>query len=108
MALDGGSHPDESVAASLHDATLLHIELDWPGGSAAVRFRAVPGVAVVLRASGVLGVSVPRRHPWGPSISVNSAHLSRSQDGTDRLDIEMQSGDAIVVEASNLVLQSDT
>ncbi len=50
-----------------------------------------------IRASGVTRIEVPLHHPWGPSVSVNEVRL-----GAQRLEVEMQSGDRIVVEAQEL------
>jgi hypothetical protein len=82
----------------LHDATLVGITLDWAAGHLTVALRTATGPAAI-RASGVSGVEVPRHQPWGPSASVNEVRL-----GDERLEIAMQSGDQIVIEAQELEL----
>lgn len=81
---------------NLHDATLVGITLDWAAGHLTMELQTASG-PTAIRASGVIGVEVPRHQPWGPSVSVNEVRL-----GDQRLEIEMQSGDRIVGEAQEL------
>lgn len=71
---------------------------DWADGTASVRLQP-SGPEVVIEATGVSRLEVPRRQPWGPSVSVNEAILI---DRTVRL--EMQSGDTLVIEADEIVM----
>jgi hypothetical protein len=82
----------------LHDATLEKLALDWRAGCAEVLLHAATGV-VTLRASGVTKLACPRLHPWGPSSSVNEVRGPLARDGRMVLELEMQSGDVIVIEA---------
>jgi hypothetical protein len=90
---------------NLHDATLVSVSVDWALGSASIHMR--PGrregapSAATIEASGIRNVEIPRRSPWGPSVSVN--HVA-CENG--RLVIEVQSGDWIVVEADEIVIPS--
>jgi len=92
----------------LHDATLVGLECSWESGDVTLRLRtglpATPRVDIRGLAGRLL--LCPRRHPWGPSISVNEVRKpTRSSDNTGwRLEIEMQSGDTIVVEAGEFQL----
>jgi hypothetical protein len=79
----------------LHDATLELLVVDWSEGGVSVHFRIAGGTEVVLTAQGLRHLDLPRSEPWGPSGSVN-----RVAQGDDRLTIEMQSGDVVVIEAA--------
>jgi hypothetical protein len=57
----------------------------------------LPGEHVSLTVRGVVDVHVPRRNPWGPSVSMNEVSVVEQLDGLTRLSIEMQSGDVIHV-----------
>jgi hypothetical protein len=90
---------------NLHDATLVSVSVDWVLGSASIHLRPVSRAgapsAVTIEASGIRHVEIPRRSPWGPSVSVNQV-IGES----GRLVIEVQSGDSIVVEADEIILPS--
>ena len=82
---------------NLHDAILGIVQVDWQAATASFRFLPVePAAEVILVASGLRDLHIPRIEPWGPSVSVNVAEYVE----TDRLDevglrVEMQSGDEI-------------
>ena len=81
----------------LHDATICGTRVDWAGRVAAFDFRTVHDGLVTLEAIGVTHVEMPHEDPWGPSVSVNE--IRRTDTG---MEIEMQSGDVLVVSASGL------
>src|SRR2546427_869390 len=80
-------------------AVLDRITLDWRNGQARIDFlpsaSASLTVAAWIRAHDVRDLSVPMRRPLGASKFV---HAVRPSEG--RLEIEMKSGDVIVVEAA--------
>jgi hypothetical protein len=92
----------------LHDATLVRLECRWEDGYTVVHLRtgdpSVPEAQLVAVA--VRRVEFSRVHPWGPSSSVNEVrgpfHLP-DEEGT-RMEIEMQSGDVIVLHAGGFHL----
>lgn len=84
----------------LHDATLLGLTVDWKDGRAEVTFRVHPDSLVRLVGQGAVRVSVTRDQPWGPSDSVNEIRWSNGVNvGGSVLEIEIQSGDVILIEA---------
>jgi hypothetical protein len=87
----------------LHDATLEKLSLDWGVGSAEVSLKTAGGI-VLVRASGVTKLLCPRLYPWGPSSSVNQVRGPRALGGASILEIEMQSGDVIVLEAASFIV----
>ncbi len=91
---------------NLHDAILESIEVDWPDGTATLRFRPVdPASPVVLLFAGLAEIHVPHDEPWGPSISVNTIEYVDSGDPDDLgLRVEMQSGDCITLRANRLTV----
>ena len=89
----------------LHDATLETIVLDWPNGVVEIRLKTVSGT-VVLQASAVARLSCPRLHPWGSSSSVNEVRSALTSDSRRVVEIEMQSGDVIAIEAGSFTTES--
>ncbi len=87
----------------LHDATLLAIEVDRARKSAEITFRQHPDRKVHLTASGARSVVIPHEAPWGPGISVNEGRQISAAEGQGSLEIEMQSGDVIRVDAEGFV-----
>ena len=90
----------------MHDWTLLSIEMDWGAGSALLRFETRDvGKQGIVRASGVVSLIVPRQEPWGRSVSVNSVSELEGMEGELRcIQIQMQSGDTIVLQAASFEL----
>ncbi len=88
--------------SALHDATLLRVEVLWEdGGRAELVFRVHGGVLIHLRVSGLTNLACPHRNAWGPSVSVNDVRGPFPvEGGPERVEIEMQSGDTIVVDGA--------
>ena len=85
----------------LHDATLVSVRLDWATGIAVFSARAAlpdaPEVSVT--AEGVTNLQCPREQPWGESVSINEVRGPVPHEKGSRLEVEMQSGDVLLVEA---------
>lgn len=83
----------------LHDATLLDVSLQWgETATVTVRFHRHAD-RVVLRVSDVKLLHCPHENSWGPSVSVNEVRsLLGSAEGLHRIELEIQSGDTILVE----------
>ncbi|MFT3706053.1 MAG: hypothetical protein QM817_00160 [Archangium sp.] len=89
--------------AELHDATLESMELRWRSGEAVLRIRtgdpAHPQCVVV--ASAVRRFVCDRQLPWGFSVSINEVRGPvAAGESASVLEVEMQSGDLIRIEAS--------
>ena len=99
---------EELTWECLHDATLVEIQSSWESGDITIRLKTGLSSASNASIKGVSGrlVEWPRKHPWGPSISVNEVRgPAPTSDGeASRLEIEMQSGDTIVLEAREFQL----
>ena len=80
----------------LHDATLVSLEVDWASGNLRFNFRAsmMGSPTICLVAHGLTMLKCPREHPWGRSVSVNTARAEKVDDEM-LLFVEMQSGDII-------------
>ena len=94
----------------LHDAVVESIVIGWDE-RAWVHINLAPSGAYLkpprpLRLVGteLTHIECPQRNPWGPSDFVNGVE-EKSVDGGIRLEIEMQSGDVIVVEATAFEMQ---
>jgi hypothetical protein len=85
----------------LHDATLLHLTIDWGNEvKVKVEFRLASATTAVLIARAVRNHICPSRNPWGPSVSVNEFRgPCPLESGGCCVEIEMQSGDTILIEA---------
>ena len=85
---------------NLHDATLLAVRVSWEDGTCIADLRHGVLGDCVLTFSKISQLTMPRKHDWGPSVSINSF----SQTGSGQYEIEMQSGDLIEIKATDVVL----
>jgi len=99
---------ETSVFSSLplHDAVVESITLDWGMGVCTIALRLCGAMAPEPRQrklvfSNVTELVVPRDEPWGSSSQVNGQH----KDGPE-FQIEMQSGDTVVVKAEAFSLET--
>lgn len=94
--------------SQLHDATLVRLECRWEDGGITVHLRTGMPSFPHVRIEGIGGrrIDCPRLHPWGPSGSINEVRgPTPLPDGKgSHLEIEMQSGDLIVLEAEGFML----
>jgi hypothetical protein len=96
--------------AELHDATLESMELRWSSGEAVLRIRTgdvtLPQRVVV--ASAVRRFCCDRQLHWGFSVSINEVRgPAPAGDDASVLEIEMQSGDLIRIEAVEFSLRDE-
>lgn len=84
----------------LHDATLTAILVSWADGTCVADIQHGTLGNCVLTFSAVSHLSLPRRQPWGRSVSINSFSVPSS----GHYEIEMQSGDLIRIEAADMTL----
>jgi hypothetical protein len=92
------------AAIKLHDMSLVRIAVEWKAGlcNADIDGAVITDVpSAQLRWIGVTEVGIPRSFPWGPSISINKAR--GPVDG--RYEVEMQSGDTIVILAARCEIE---
>jgi len=85
----------EFDALPLHDATLSAIHVSYEAARCDLRLNVVGGAAFQLVFEGFSALRFPRQEPWGRSCSVNTGR----QVSTEVYEIELQSGDALQVEA---------
>ncbi len=92
-----------SAVPNLHDAIFLRAVLLWgKAADATVVFRVFGPRFLVLKASGVTNLICPHENPWGPSVHVNEIRGPLSpRQGVERIEVEVQSGDTIVIEAAS-------
>ena len=89
----------------LHDATLKTITVTWKDGTVQVDLITGFAPVVSIYVEGVMQLIVPHEAPWGPSVSVNDIRMIHSLgQGRQRLEIEMQSGDTILIEAIHFTM----
>ncbi len=91
----------------MHEWILVSLFFEWETASLTVVFDSHEHGFVSLIAEGVCELFVPRLNSWGPSVSVNSVEGPFNiADGRQRLEIEMQSGDTIKIEAKSFDLSA--
>src|SRR5438876_7699953 len=89
----------------MHEWVLVSIEYEWRSARATVSFDTDRAGIVSLVAEGVVDLHVPQIRPWGPSVHVNEVRKPRIGGSKPRkLEIEMQSGDVIVITARSFDL----
>jgi hypothetical protein len=86
----------------LHDATLVTVLINWADGTCLAEIRHGELGMLALTFSTVSSLTLPRRQSWGRSESINS--FSMPTNG--RYEIEMQSGDLITIEATEMMLST--
>ena len=81
-----------------HDATLKSTTVDWESGITTLVFAlcAEPARDVTVSVRDTTALNFQRHFPWGKSVSVNSLDVQQFASSC-RLEIEMQSGDKIVI-----------
>ena len=94
-----------ATLSQLHDAVFLSIDLPWAEGTARLRFR-LAHKAVCLAISGVSRVELSRQFPWGRSECVNEVRVAAEPpDAGVKMDLEMQSGDRILISGSAILAE---
>jgi hypothetical protein len=85
---------------NLHDATLVAVRVHWADGTCIVEVDHGTLGICFLTFSAMTLLTLPRKQSWGRSVSINSF----SMPSTGRYEIEVQSGDLIIIEASEMTL----
>jgi hypothetical protein len=88
----------------LHDATPVSVRLDWATGTVVLELRTDASDAgrMHLIAADTTELLCPRQLPWGPSVSINEVRGPVAHGNTMRVEIEMQSGDVLRIEARSI------
>lgn len=91
----------------MHDWVLNSIYFDWQSGTALLIFSTcINGnyVYVTLHCYNVTEFNIPKKEEWGPSVSVYGYRGPEKIDKkNNKLTIEMQTGDEIVLIAERFV-----
>ncbi len=91
--------------SGLHDGTLDGVSLDWGTGLVrlAIRLESYQVDSVEIHAIETRSLVCPRREEWGRSSFINDVRGPNALPGGGvRLEVEMQSGDIIVIEAKEI------
>jgi len=87
----------------MHDWILVDITYKWEdGGSCKFSLRDRNSNSLYIEARKVSELIIPRNEDWGPSSSINKVRDSFQNIKGKRLEIEMQSGDVIVICADEI------
>jgi hypothetical protein len=88
------------IEIRMHDWLLLDIHFAWADGRVTIRLRSNVSRSDNLIANDVSDLHVPKLKEWGPSSSINRIRgPDIDKSGAQKLEIEMQSGDVIKIEA---------
>ncbi len=87
----------------MHDWVLVDIVFKWEGGgSCSFILRDRDSNSKYIEARKVSELIIPRNEEWGPSSSINKLRGPDQDLKGRKLEIEMQSGDVIVVKADEI------
>ncbi len=101
---------DSASWATLHGATLVDLELSWASGTMRVhlRPRGTVGKAAKIEATRLVSLQCPRRFPWGDSLEVCEIHGPVETNEGSQIEMQMQSGDLIIMLAQSFDLSVPT
>lgn len=86
----------------MHDWVLLSVLYEWKTARVTLSLKWRADGLMLLVADGVSNVRIPQLKPWGPSVSINKVRgPTEEAAGRHRLEIEMQTGDLIEIEAAS-------
>lgn len=89
----------------MHDWTILSIVLDWTQGKLTIHLKDSMSQPQYILIEGLHLLNVPRNNEWGKSISINKVTgPSSTVYDCAVLEIEIQSGDVIHVEAKSIIM----
>jgi hypothetical protein len=88
----------------MHDWILVDIVYNWGDGNCRLQFRNQSSVDCYIYARKVIKLVVPRNEEWGHSNSVNKLIGPILDTCGRKLEIQMQSGDVIVICAEKFEL----
>lgn len=91
---------------ALHDWALEELSLDWKSGELILKVSGYERINRIM-CQGLRHLDMPRENPWGPSVFINECRGPMSVDGEAKLEIEMQSGDVIVISAAKILLPQE-
>ncbi|MDD1611418.1 MAG: hypothetical protein LUO95_12765 [Methylococcaceae bacterium] len=87
----------------MHDWILLSILVEWMKGVVTITFDTYEFDYVTLTAEGLVELTIPKHDDWGESESVNSVcGPVQLGNGNYRLELKIQSGDTIILEAKSI------
>ncbi len=90
--------------AKLHDRVLVAVHFEWRTGTVVFELsQQRPPNRIVIE--GVTNLACPRNLEWGPSTSIYTANIMGDIGLSIRLDIEMQTGDTLVVHAKSITIK---
>ena len=94
------------VWPDLHDGVITSILIEWPGPTAAINLKTGEYNNLRIAASNTTLFQCPQLWPWGksPELFVNWIRLTRSESSANRLEIETQGGDVVVIEAGEIAI----
>jgi hypothetical protein len=85
---------------NFHDATLIAVRVNWADGTCIVEVDHGTLGVCLLTFSSMSQLTLPRKQNWGRSVSIHSF----SMPSGGRYEIEVQSGDLIIIESSGMTL----
>jgi hypothetical protein len=86
----------------MHDWTLRSILYEWEQARVTFSLQWREEDTMALVAEGVSDLHIPHLKQWGPSVSINEVRESCDGSiGSRALEIEMQTGDVIKIEAAD-------
>ncbi|MEG0171097.1 MAG: hypothetical protein RSC45_08075 [Acinetobacter sp.] len=89
----------------MHDWLLLSIDVDWIQSNLKVHLKNTQSEDKILLAEEFTAFQLSRKNEWGKSVSINQIiNFSTLKNGNSFIQIEIQSGDLLEIEAKNIQL----
>lgn len=88
----------KAVSSGLHDYQVGEISVDYCQGRAVLTLTASWGEPYQICIKEIRHFQLTRTEPWGPGIYIACSDLTKTEDGMQRLWLQLNSGDEILVE----------
>lgn len=98
--------PTPTMWSVLSGATLVYLQLDWTSGKLRMTLRGGPNDRVKIEATNLTSLQCPRRFPWAESIEVKEVRAPVQTNEGAMLEVQMKSGDLLILIAESFVLDS--
>lgn len=90
---------------SMHDWSLISIHLDWIQSHLTIHLKNKQSEDIMLIAERFKTFNISQKNEWGESISINQIlNFSILENGNAFIQIEVQSGDLLEIEAEKIML----
>jgi hypothetical protein len=87
---------------NMHDWVFLGLSFVWTDGSCSLEFKDNSSNVRTILVNDIRKLTIPRFAEWGESVNVNKVYGPFDENGYKTLEIQMQSGDQILIVAAHI------